>query len=169
MKQSGGYIQALSDPGRGATFRIYLPRVHGPADSPSNVSPRPIPVRGSETILLVEDEDAVRRLAETVLKARGYRVLVADSAEAALELSRGHAGRIHLLLTDVVLPGMDGHRLAEILRTERPDTAVLLSSGYFDTREGEEDTEPLLRKPFTPDGLVEKVRSTLRRSRAAGS
>ncbi len=167
VKQSGGYIQVLSEPAKGAMFRIFLPRAHGAADSPSNVSPRPAPIRGSETILLVEDEESVRKLAHTVLRARGYQVLVADSAEAALELSRGHPGPVHLLLTDVVLPGMDGHRLAAILRAERPDTAVLLSSGYFDAGEGTEGTEPLLRKPFTPDGLVDKVRSTLRKARGA--
>jgi CheY-like chemotaxis protein len=165
VKQSGGYIHASSEEGQGAMFRIYLPRAHGPADSPSNVSPRPAPVRGDETILLVEDEDAVRRLAQTVLRARGYQVLVAETAEAALALSRAHAERIHLLLTDVVLPGMNGHRLAEILRAERPGLAVLLTSGYFDARDGVEETDPLLRKPFTPDGLVEKVRSMLRAAR----
>jgi CheY-like chemotaxis protein len=165
VKQSGGYIQALSESGAGATFRIYLPRAHGPADSPSNVSPRPSTVRGTETILLVEDEGAVRRLAQTVLRARGYQVLVAETAEAAIELARAHPERIHLLLTDVVLPGMDGHRLAEVLRAERPGLAVLFSSGYFDAREGVGESDPLLRKPFTPDGLVEAVRSILRKAR----
>jgi PAS domain S-box-containing protein len=167
VKQSGGYIHASSEAGLGAMFRIHLPRAHGPADSPSNVSPRPAPVRGNETILLVEDEDAVRRLAQTVLRARGYQVLDAETAEAALVLARAHPERIHLLLTDVVLPGMNGHRLAEILRAERPGIAVLLTSGYFDARDGVEETDPLLRKPFTPDGLVEKVRSTLRTARRA--
>jgi PAS domain S-box-containing protein len=169
VKQSGGYIQALSEEGKGTTFRIYLPRVHGAADSPSNISPRPSPVRGDETILLVEDEDAVRRLAQTVLRARGYQVLAAETAEAALELSRAHPDRIHLLLTDVVLPGMNGRRLAETLKAERPGLAVLLCSGYFDAREGVEENDPLLRKPFTPDGLVERVRSILRRARAPAS
>jgi PAS domain S-box-containing protein len=166
VKQSGGYIDVLSEPGKGATFRIYLPRVHGAADSPSNVSPRPAPLRGSETILLVEDEESVRRLTETVLRSRGYRVLAAPTAEAALEISRTNAARIHLLLTDVVLPGMNGRQLGEILVRERPGLALLYSSGYFETREGLEGTEPFLRKPFTPDGLLEKVRSTL--NKAAG-
>ena len=165
VKQSGGYIHASSEAGRGAMFRIYLPRAHGPADSPSNISPRPAPVRGNETILLVEDEEAVRRLAQTVLRARGYQVLVADTAEAALEVARAHRELIHLLLTDVVLPGMDGHQLAEILKAERPGLAVLLTSGYFDAKDGVEEIDPLLRKPFTPDGLVDKVRSTLRAAR----
>ncbi len=165
VKQSGGYIQALSEQGKSATFRIYLPRVHGAADSPSNVSPRPSPIRGSETILLVEDEASVRRLAQTVLRARGYQVLGAETAEAALEISRAHQEPIHLLLTDIVLPGMNGRRLAEILRSERPDTAVLYSSGYFDTRESPEGGDMLLRKPFTPGELVEKVRATLARAR----
>ncbi len=169
VKQSGGYIQIVSEPGKGAAFRIYLPRVHGPADSPSNVSPRPLVVRGNETILLVEDEEAVRRLAQTILRARGYQVLVADTAEAALELSRDHPEWIHLLLTDVVLPGMNGHRLAEVLRAERPGLGVLFTSGYFDAREGGEEDEPLLRKPFTTDGLIEMVRAALRRARRSAS
>jgi len=169
VKQSGGYIHASSTAGQGAMFRIYLPRAHGPADSPSNVSPRPAPVRGHETILLVEDEDAVRRLAQTVLRARGYQVLVADTAEEALEVARAHSERIHLLLTDVVLPGMNGHQLADVLKAERPELAVLLTSGYFDAKDGVEESDPLLRKPFTPDGLVEKVRSTLRAARRSAS
>jgi PAS domain S-box-containing protein len=164
VKQSGGYLQALSERAKGATFRIYLPRVHGAADSPSNVSPHPTNVRASETILLVEDEEAVRGLAQTVLRARGYRVLVAESAEAALGVARAHPERIHLLLTDVVLPGMDGHRLASVLRVERPEIAVLLCSGYFDAGEGVDKNERLLRKPFTPDALVETVRLTLHRA-----
>ncbi len=162
VKQSGGYVHVSSEARKGATFRIYLPRAHGPADSPSKVSPRPAPARGNETILLVEDEEGVRRLAQTVLRARGYQVLVAETAEAALVVARAHPERIHLLLTDVVLPGMDGRRLAETLRAERPGLAVLLCSGYFDAKEGIGESDPLLRKPFTPDGLVETVRSTLR-------
>jgi PAS domain S-box-containing protein len=165
VKQSGGYVQALSESGKGATFRIYLPRVFNPADTMSAVMPRPAAARGSETILLVEDEESVRKLAQAVLAARGYMVLVAESAEAALELSRAHREPIHLLLTDVVLPGMDGHRLAEILRAERPDLAVLLASGYFDTSEGVDKSEQLLRKPFTPEVLSDKVRATLRKAR----
>ncbi|MGA7991355.1 MAG: PAS domain S-box protein [Thermoanaerobaculia bacterium] len=165
VKQSGGYVQALSESGKGATFRIYLPRVFNPADTMSAVMPRPAAARGSETILLVEDEESVRKLAQAVLAARGYVVLVAESAEAALELSRAHREPIHLLLTDVVLPGMDGHRLAEILRAERPDLAVLLASGYFDTSEGVDKSEQLLRKPFTPEVLSDKVRATLRKAR----
>jgi two-component system, cell cycle sensor histidine kinase and response regulator CckA len=165
VKQSAGYVQVLSEPGRGATFRIYLPRVFNPADTMSAVMPRPAAARGSETILLVEDEESVRRLTQAVLVARGYKVLVSESAEAALELSRAYKEPIQLLLTDVVLPGMDGHRLAEILRVERPDLAVLLASGYFDTSEGVDKSEQLLRKPFTPEALFDKVRSTLRKAR----
>jgi PAS domain S-box-containing protein len=167
VKQSGGYIHVASEAGKGTTFRIYLPRVHGAPDSPSNVTSRPAPVRGSETILLVEDEEGVRRLAQTVLRARGYQVLAAGTAEAALEVARSHPEPIHLLLTDVVLPGMNGRRLAEILAVERPGLAVLLCSGYFDAKEGVEESDPLLRKPFTADGLVDRVRSMLRAARAS--
>jgi PAS domain S-box-containing protein len=164
VQQSGGTVWVYSEPGLGTTFKVYLPRVDaGPADA----SPRTlVPVlRGTETILLVEDEDMVRSAALGILRRQGYTVLDARNAGEALLVSEQHNGRIHLLLTDVVMPKMSGPALARRLTQLRPDMKVLLMSGYTDdaaVRHGVVDAGvAFLQKPFTVDSLTRKLRSVL--------
>jgi PAS domain S-box-containing protein len=166
VKQSGGFIWVYSESGQGATFKIYFPVVgeDALAAEPARASAKP--ANGSETILVVEDEDGVRGLVCHTLKTRGYHVLEAQGAEQALKLSEQHGKPIHLLLTDVVMPHTGGKELAKFLSALHPETKVLYMSGYTDdaiVRRGilEEGTA-FLQKPFAPDALVRKVREVLR-------
>src|SRR5881396_2639989 len=160
VRQSGGHIAVDSAPGRGATFRIYLPRVEAPLDPTDRPTPVTAPAAGSETILLVEDEHLVRLLARKVLERAGYRVLVAAGGAEALELAERYAGPIHLLLTDVVMPGMNGRALMRRLAPLRPDLRVLYMSGYADEAVAQHGVlDPgtaFLQKPFTPGGLADR-------------
>ena len=132
VKQSGGFIWVYSEPGRGATFKIYLPRVDAPVESAAPPAPVERPPRGSETVLLAEDEPAVRAIARQALERQGYTVLAAPSGADALALAAQHGATIHLLLTDVVMPGMSGRDLADRLTAQRPGIRVLYISGYTD-------------------------------------
>ena len=165
VKQSDGSIWVDSEPGQGTTFKIYLPRVEAAAEPPA---PKPMPpasVRGSETILLAEDEEAVRNLMRRVLEAHGYTLLVAADGQEALRLADGHKGPIHLLLTDIVMPNLGGRQLAERVVSARHATKVLYLSGYTDDAIVHHGVlEPgiaFLEKPFTPQGLARKVRELL--------
>jgi len=164
VKQSGGHLSVYSEQGRGTTFKVYLPRVDDPVTSalPEDVRETP---RGSETILLVEDEEGVRDLAQEILEASGYRVLVARHPAEALPLVASHDETIHLVVTDVVMPQMSGPELAERITALRPDIHVLYMSGYADNaivQHGVLDAGlAFLQKPFTPDALVRKVREAL--------
>ncbi len=165
VKQSGGYIWVYSEPARGTTVKVYLPRVSGAAEAPAP-APELTDVRGGhETVLLVEDATPVRTLARRSLEARGYRVLDAANGPAALELSARHGGGIDLLVTDVVMPGMSGRELAERLAPVRPGMKVLYTSGYTDdamVRQGVLTAGvAFLQKPFVPDTLARKVREVL--------
>jgi signal transduction histidine kinase len=165
VKQSSGYIWAYSAKGKGTTFKIYLPRAEKTEEEAGERRAEEHPPSGAETILLVEDEAGVRGLAQRVLEQYGYRVLVAQHGEEALRLLGKHDGPIHLLVTDVVMPGISGRELAEALRLSKPDLKVLYMSGYTDeaiVRHGVlEEGVQFLQKPFTPQGLAHKVRQVL--------
>ena len=164
VKQSDGYIAVRSDIGRGSTFEVFLPRVED-APRPTRVARAPTPSRGSETILLVEDEGAVRRLMQEILTSAGYRVLPAANGAEAMHISRDHDGEIHLLMTDVVMPGMSGPQLASRIAATRPSTRILYTSGYTDDALGPhgvlEPGRAFLQKPLLPDDLAERVRELL--------
>jgi two-component system, cell cycle sensor histidine kinase and response regulator CckA len=165
VQQSGGQISVSSEPGRGTTFRISLPRTEEQASEAEALSTETDACRGSEVVLLVDDEEAVRSLARRILKAKGYKVLEAGSGEDALERSRKHSGRIDLLLTDVVMPGRSGPEIAQVLSRERPDLKVLYVSGYTDddtfTRGLLETGVSFLQKPFGLEILARRVRDIL--------
>ena len=165
VKQSNGYIWVYSEPGQGTSFKIYLPRVAAAAEPPAPKPMAPASLRGSETVLLAEDEEAVRNLTRRVLAAHGYTVLTAADGQEALRLAEKHAGPIHLLLTDVVMPNMSGRQLAERVVSARYETKVLYLSGYTDDAIIHHGVlEPgiaFLQKPFTPQGLARKLREVL--------
>jgi PAS domain S-box-containing protein len=164
VKQSGGSIEVYSEPGQGTTFKVYLPRVDEAVDETAPAA-APTLARGSETILLVEDDDEVRALARETLDENGYVVIPAADPAEALRLVSSHAGPIHLLVTDVVLPQLSGRGLAERLTPEHRDLRVLYMSGYTDdaiVRHGVlEEGAAFLQKPFTPHTLLLKVREVL--------
>ncbi len=167
VQQSGGHIRVNSASDSGSTFLIYLPQVVGHED-PAHGADRPFlprPSPGTETILLAEDEEVVRRLAREILTGNGYKVLEAGNGREALLLSEAHRGEIHLLLTDVVMPKMSGRELTERIRPLRQGLRILYMSGYTDDailRHGVlEDGIPFLQKPFTPEELARKVREVL--------
>lgn len=162
---ANGHASIYSEPGIGTTVRVYLPVVEGPAGASGRLRKVQIgPVRG-ETILLVEDEEIVRQPAGRFLENAGYQMLVAEDPEAALAIAETHAGKIHLLLTDVVMPGMTGKDIASKLLIERPDTKVIYISGYSeDVIVHQGAVEPgvvLVQKPFTAETLLSKVREVL--------
>jgi two-component system, cell cycle sensor histidine kinase and response regulator CckA len=165
IKQSRGYVLVESEPGLGTTFRIYLPRVEDALEpaGPAGVS-RP-QAGGSETVLLVEDEESVRQLVRETLESKGYKVLEADNGEAALRIVSEYSEKIDMLITDVVMPGMSGRELSARLCASRPQTKVLYLSGYTEDAIGHEgvvdpDTA-FLQKPFTLQMLSRKVREVL--------
>jgi nitrogen-specific signal transduction histidine kinase/CheY-like chemotaxis protein len=165
VKQSGGYIYVDSRPGKGTTFKIYLPQVDGKIEDQAIVAESSARAGGSETVLVVEDEEGIRDLVREVLALNGYTVIAAGDAREALRMATGHRGRIDLLLTDVVMPGMSGRELVGHLRSIRPDTKILYMSGYTADgvlRQDILDAEAsFLQKPFTPDGLLAKAREVL--------
>jgi PAS domain S-box-containing protein len=167
VKQAKGWVTVDSRPGAGSSFRVFLPRAEGQAVaavSPMPAEPQP---RGSETILLVEDEAALRELARRALESAGYTVLSCPDGQAALEASRHYSGPIDLVVTDLVMPLMNGRHLAAELRGQRPGLPVLFMSGYSESTlanlSGPLPGEELLDKPFLPDDLTKKVREMLDR------
>jgi CheY-like chemotaxis protein len=164
VKQSEGYIAVRSDLGRGSAFEIYLPRVEEAASVLRTERPI-VSSRGSETVLLVEDEEAVRSLVSEILSAAGYFVLSAAGGADALARSRAHAGPIHLLMTDVVMPGMSGPQLAKEIAASRPEMRILYTSGYpdaaLDPHGGLPPGTAFVPKPLSPDALADRVREVL--------
>jgi PAS domain S-box-containing protein len=171
VKQSGGYIWVYSEPGKGSTFKVYLPRVDEVADAAGGVQSSPRAQRGTETILIVEDEEAVRELIQTVLTEKGYDVISSLDPQHAEKIATEFPGEIHLLLTDMVMPGMSGRELAERVSANRRDIRVLFMSGYTDnviTSGGMlQEGLAFLQKPFSPAALVQKVREVLSQTTAA--
>jgi CheY-like chemotaxis protein len=168
VKQSGGYVWVYSEPGKGTTFKVYLPRVKDSVQaSPAQEMPASAKRMGHETILLVEDEPAVRELTQMVLSGRGYTVIEAPTPEDAERLAGNNGAEVHLLLTDVVMPGISGRELAKRLTGRYPHLRVLYMSGYtynVIAQNGTlEEGISFLQKPFTPQVLAEKVREALDR------
>ena len=164
VKQSEGYITVYSEPRRGARFKIYLPRIQTP-QSTTAASAKERPERGTETVLVVEDEAAVLTLSRRALEAQGYVVLAANDPTDAMRVVERHGGPIHLLLTDVVMPGSSGRELADRLVARRPGIRVLYMSGYPGDAVVQHGSLPVgsafVQKPFSPDGLARKVRDVL--------
>ena len=165
VQQSGGSIWVYSEPGRGTTFKLYFPRAVEALHATAAPTPQTAAVGGPETILLVDDDDQIRRLVQEILERKGYRVLAAPSPAEALGASEVHGGPIHLLLTDVVMPGMSGRDLAERLAPSRPAMKILYMSGYTGgvavQRGMLADDDLMLQKPFTPDVLLRAIREAL--------
>jgi PAS domain S-box-containing protein len=163
VKQAGGEIMVYSEPGRGTTFKIYLPMVDQPASFAA--MDRASAIRGSETVLLCEDDPKIRRLVETMLTRQGYRVLVAENPDQALDTALQLERPIDLLLTDIVMPRISGIELARAVREARPEIRVLYMSGYTDNLMNSawvlDEDVPFLQKPFTTATLAQKVREAL--------
>jgi nitrogen-specific signal transduction histidine kinase/ActR/RegA family two-component response regulator len=172
VKQSNGYIDVSSEPGVGTTFDIYLPKVDQAIDTSTSAVASPS-LRGNETILLVEDDPSLRALAVHMLESCGYTVLEASSGADALEITRPQKVHIHLLLTDVVMPGMSGRVLAEQILAENPHIVVLYISGYTGQTVGAHgvlaEGSYFLPKPFTREALARKIREVLNRKMAASA
>ena len=166
VKQSNGYVFAESQFGRGTAFHVYLPRVQEAAEEPSPVKSEPNEAGGSETVLLVEDEECVRELVRLTLASRGYKVLEAENGQCGLQIAETYNERIDILITDVVMPGIGGRELAKKLLSLRPDISVLYLSGYTEdavvTQGAVGPAIAFLQKPFTLQNLAKKVREVLR-------
>jgi CheY-like chemotaxis protein len=169
IKQSGGHISVYSEPGRGATFKIYLPQADQQPAAPAGRLPSPALPRGMETILLVEDDPALREMAGTLLTRLGYKVWAAANGIEALSLKQQRSvGHIDLLFTDVVMPHMSGKELADRVRALYPHTRILFTTAYTENatiHQGLLDKGvALLQKPYTPSSLAHKLREVLDQS-----
>jgi len=171
VKQSGGFIWVYSEVGKGATFKIYLPRVEGTTDAPVQAPQSAQLPRGTETILLAEDEQDVREVAREFLESAGYRVLLAANGVEAVSLAEAHEDTIDLLLTDMVMPGMMGRDLARKLRQQRPEVGVIYMSGYSEHAAAEATkSDPLatvLTKPFSRAAILRAVHDVLKNKSAS--
>jgi len=170
VQQHSGFVSVESAPGLGTTFKIHLPHVEAVAETPVARPTRAASGRGSETVLVVEDEDEVRALAIEILREHGYTTLAAADGAEALRVAARHPGPLHLLLTDVVMPHLSGWELARQLSSIRPETKVLYMTGYSEiavAHEGVSDAI-VLQKPFTPDLLAGRVREAIQAVKIAG-
>jgi CheY-like chemotaxis protein len=163
-QQSGGHIEVDSELGRGTTFKVYLPCVDGVVNTPERRSDRPTGSYGGATVLLVEDNPAVRQMVGRILRERGYSVVEAAHPEEAIAAGERKGAHFDLVLTDVVMPKMSGPELVKHLRQQSTQMRVLYMSGYAGaaiSRESAIETEAYIEKPFTPDSLVETVHALL--------
>jgi CheY-like chemotaxis protein len=167
VQQNGGHIAVYSEPGRGTSVKVFLPRIKDVAAdaAAAAAAPEPPPRGGTETILLAEDSDIVRDLAEAALKGAGYTVLTAVDGRQAVEMAAGHADMIDLLVTDVVMPEMNGVEMAKVVTKARPGMPVIFMSGYTEETIAyhgvETDRHIFMAKPFMTDMLLRKVREVL--------
>ena len=164
ITQCDGYIVIDSAPNKGTTFKIFFPTTEGVVGAKNGEQSVQEPCRGTETILLVDDDEAVRTLLRRVLRQHGYALLEAARADEALKLARAHKGKLHLLLTDMVLPDINGMELARQISSIRPETGIMLISGYLDRDVGNfiiDENTPFLHKPFATTALVRMVRKVL--------
>jgi two-component system, cell cycle sensor histidine kinase and response regulator CckA len=164
VKQSGGYVMVRSELGHGSSFHIYLPQVEGAAEKHAAPAARAA-AGGTETILLVEDEESVRQLVLDTLESKGYKMMDAANGESGIQAAAGHEGKIDLVITDVVMPGMGGREMAEQILKARPETKILYLSGYAEdavlSEGGSDNGAAFLQKPFTLQNLSRKVRDVL--------
>jgi CheY-like chemotaxis protein len=164
IDQNNGYIWPYSEPDQGTTFKIYLPRIEGEVEPEQKEKALKKISDASETILMVEDNDEVRNLARNILQRYGYKVLEAENGEEALRISQQQQ-TIHLMLTDVVMPGMSGRELAECIQSQRSEIKVLYMSGYTDSAIVHHGVLTsgvnFIQKPFTPEQLTSKIREVL--------
>jgi CheY-like chemotaxis protein len=165
VRQSGGHIQVNTELGKGASFEIYLPRVQDAPEPIAEPENKPEAKGGNETILLVEDQRELRTLLSSLLRRMGYTVIDAAGGWMALRLMRRADGPIHLLVTDIIMPGMLGSELASRVRAAHPETKVLYISGHGDLGQAQhpfhDSTAAYLEKSFTPQDLAAKIRETL--------
>jgi CheY-like chemotaxis protein len=164
VQQSGANVYLYSEPGHGTTFKIYFPMTSERSEETDRKRPNARLASGFETVLVVEDQDAVRDLIRSVLTRAGYTVLAARDGSEALRLCESHTGHIHLVITDLVMPQMNGRELAERIALLRPQIKLLFISGYTDDtvrHHGILDVQAFLQKPFTPATLTEKVGEVL--------
>jgi two-component system, cell cycle sensor histidine kinase and response regulator CckA len=165
IKQSRGHVAVYSELGQGTVFKVYLPRTDASVTATAAPPPSSDKLGGHETILLVEDDDVVRTLARTVLTRAGYKIIEARRGDEALAIADGHPSTIHLVLTDLIMPGMNGADLTRTVKARHPAIRTLYASGYTDLSMIKEDAldlaAPFLGKPFTPASLLLKVREVL--------
>ena len=164
VKQSNGFIWVYSEPGKGTTFKVYLPKVKGDVEPEEKEQTSVDDLGGSETVLIVEDDNRLLKFAQKVLQSYGYRILAAENGEEALKIGKEHEGPIHLMITDVVMPKMGGREAAELLH-HYPQMKVIYMSGYTDNAIVHHGVLApglnFLQKPFSPEGLARKVREVL--------